>query len=53
MSRMLFAIILLALCCQLLGGCATMHLLGAMGQNYEYQKQVEVLPEYTGWNLAT
>jgi hypothetical protein len=32
----------------LLGGCVGAKLLGGMAQNWEYQKLVEVLPEYTG-----
>ena len=32
----------------LLGGCAIGHLAAAMGQNFEYQKQIEVLPKYEG-----
>lgn len=31
-----------------LGGCAIAHLVAGMAQNEEYQKQVEVLAEYTG-----
>lgn len=33
-------------CALLLAGCAIGRLVGGMSQNYEYQKQVEVLPQY-------
>ncbi len=31
-----------------LSGCAVAHLAAAMGQEFEYQKQIQVLPKYTG-----
>jgi len=37
---------LLTLVVVVLSGCAAAHLFGGMQQNFEYQKQIEVLPEY-------
>lgn len=36
-----------------LGGCGVVKLAGAMAQNYEYQKLIEVHPEYTGLENRT
>jgi len=41
--------LILGLCiAPMLAGCAIGHLAAAMGQNFEYQKQIEVLPQYEG-----
>lgn len=48
MIRTLLASILLAASTLLLGSCAAFHLAGAMAQNYEYQKLIQVLPQYSG-----
>lgn len=42
------ALILALLAVPILGGCAIGHLAAAMGQNFEYQKQIEVLSKYEG-----
>ncbi len=44
---------LCVLCGFLTTGCAGVKLIGAMAQNYEYQKQIEVLPEYSGLENKT
>lgn len=36
-----------------ISGCAAAKLAGAMAQNWEYQKQIEVLPEYSGLEHKT
>ncbi len=46
MNGRVTGLISLAIAVCLLGGCAIAHLAGAMGQNFEYQKQIEVLPKY-------
>jgi hypothetical protein len=42
------ALLCFALFSSSLGGCAVASLIGGMAQNYEYQKEIEVLPEYEG-----
>lgn len=46
-SKTAFLIMALGVGCICLGGCAFTNLIGGMSQNYEYSKQIEVLPEYS------
>lgn len=48
MIRTLLAAMALGMTSLVLGSCAAFHLAGAMAQNYEYQKLIQVLPEYDG-----
>ena len=41
-------LMLAPLAASVLGGCAVAHLVAGMGQNYEYQKRIEVLAKYEG-----
>jgi len=48
-TRMLVAVVAMGL----LGGCALVYAAGGMAQNFEYQKEVEVLPKYDGLEHRT
>lgn len=47
-SRTLISIIVLMLLSSVMGGCAVAHLAGAMAQEHEYQKLIQVHAEYDG-----
>ncbi len=48
LAAILAAAVLASVGLALLGGCAVVKLFGGMAQNYEYQKRIEVLPQYSG-----
>ena len=59
MSRMhgsiiaMFLLLSLGLAGMFVGGCALIYASGGMAQNFEYQKEIEVLPEYEGLEHRT